>query len=104
MCSNFIVTSLVKFLKDIEKSMVDRYGDFFYKTCTSKHQLHEASVKNESYDFFLYRQDDMKTPKISVDNIVSYRSNGQLPPVLLLQMDKCAGNNKNTMFLHFHPF
>lgn len=36
MGSNFIVTSLAKFLRDIEEPMVDIYGDFFI---TLKHRI-----------------------------------------------------------------
>ena len=46
---NFTVTSLDKFIRDIEEPIIDNYGDFIYKRGTSKHPLHEALFENDYY-------------------------------------------------------
>jgi hypothetical protein len=101
MGSNFTMTSLAKCLKDLEEPMVDQYEDFFTKG-NIKHPLHEALLQSESYEkCLIYKKDDMQEHEISVDNTNFCRSNRKLPPILLLQMDNCCGDNKNLYVFAF---
>jgi hypothetical protein len=100
--SNFIVTSLAKCLKDVEEAMVDQYGDFFYKRETLKHPLHEALLQFNSYEkILIYKQDDMQAHETSVDSKKFCKAKRKFPPILLMQMNNCAGNNKNHYVLKF---
>jgi hypothetical protein len=100
--SNFIVTSLAKCIKDVDEAMVDQYGDLFYKRETLKHPLHEALLQFKSYEkCLIYKQDDMQAHETSVDNTNFCKENRKLPPILLMQMNNCARNNKNHYVLKF---
>jgi hypothetical protein len=48
MGSNFILTSLVEYLKYLEETMVDQYGNFLHKRGTSNHPLHADILQIES--------------------------------------------------------
>ena len=96
MGSNFTVTSMAKCLRSLEEPVVDQHGDFLYKSGTSQHPLHDALLQSTSYENCVnYKQDRLQ----DYTNLCMPKK--KLPPILLLQMDNCLGDNKNRFVFAF---
>ena len=90
MGSNFTTTSLAKCLRTLYEPIIDKYGDFIYKSGSSKHQLHDSLLQSESWEKrVIYKNDVMQ------HDIVQCMPNRKLPPIILFwKMDNFA--------FHFH--
>ena len=88
MGSQFTITSLAKFLRDLEDPHLDMYGDLLYDSGSSRNTLLNALFQNSIYSKCrVYKDAFLSLNGISKNQNLDFKP---LPPHLLLQLDNAT--------------
>ena len=99
MGSYFTITSLAKCLRDLEDPHLDKYGDLFYESGSSRNPLSNALLQISIYSkCIVYKDAFLSLNGSSKNKNLDFKP---LPPHLLLQLDNAASDNKNRYVFMF---